>query len=283
MKVVGQKAAGKNIAAGDIGLKLGEIAETPDIVVIGVDGKGSVDEIVVLAVEGVIEPCLSFHDWAGEGKARQELVKAPSVFILDGGKKIGGGEAEMIVADSGVEAEHAAGAFAVFGGLARGLDLDAAKGVGAHADDQLSVGGLGHVEAVEQGHRLVSLGSGYVRLAILILHDPGDEVENVAIVVGAGIDDVDDVEAADSFLRGNLACIDGRRRFVNVDDLANFLLMREDDLDERTGRDLHDGLDHLIKAFFCDAQLVGSGGQGRKAAAAGEVGQAAECGERRRL
>ena len=165
VKVVGQKAAGENVAAGDVGLKLGEIAEAPDVIVVGIDGQCNVDEIVVLAVEGVVEPDLSLLDGAGESEARQELVEAPSMFVLQGGKKIGGGEAEMIVADAGVEAEQAAGAFAIFGGLARGLDLNVAESVGADADQELSVGGLSHVETVEQSDGLVGLGSGHVGLA----------------------------------------------------------------------------------------------------------------------
>ena len=91
---------------------------------------------------------------------------------------------------------------------------------------------MGDVEAVEQGYGLVGFGSGDVRLAGLILHHAGDEVEDVAIVVGSGIDDVDDVEAADGFLRGDLRGIDGGRRFVDVDDLANFLLVRDGDFDD---------------------------------------------------
>ena len=143
----------------------------------------------------------------------------------DGGNEIGGKEAEVIVADAGVEAEEASGSFAGFGGLAGRLDLDGAKRVGADADEEVSVGGLGDVEAVEQSDGLVGLGAGNVGLAVLVLHDAGNEVEGIAVIVGDGINDVDHVEAAEGFLRGDLRGIDGGRRFVDIDDFADFLLV----------------------------------------------------------
>ena len=135
MKVVGEKAAGKNVASGDIGLKLGEIAEAPDVIVVRVYRKRGVNEVIVFAVERVIEPDLSLFDRAGESKARKELVKTPSVLVLQGRDEIGGGEAEVVVADSGVEAEKAAGSFPGFGGFARGFGhLDGAESIGADPD-----------------------------------------------------------------------------------------------------------------------------------------------------
>ena len=178
----------------------------------------------------------------------------------------------MVVADAGVEAEQAARALAVFSGLARGLDLNVAERVGADADQQLSVGRLRDIETVEQGESLVSLSSGDVRLSVLILHDAGNEVEDVAIVVGAGIDDVDDVEAADGFLRGDLCGIDGGRRFVDVDDFANFLLVRDGNFDGGGWRNLDAGFEQSVEALFFHAQLILAGGERRELAATGEVG-----------
>src|SRR5438477_4470831 len=136
VKVVRQKTGGENIAAGDIGLNFGEISKAPDVVVIGVDGKRGVDEVVVFAVEGVVEPCFPFFDGAGEGEAWQELVESPSVLVLHGGDEVGVKKAEVIVAYAGVEAEQAAGTFAGFGRLARGLNLNRAECVGANADQE---------------------------------------------------------------------------------------------------------------------------------------------------
>ena len=256
MQVIDEETGGEDVAAGDIGLNLGEIAEAQDVIVVGVDGKCGVDEVVVLAVEGVVEPHFSFLDWAREGEAGEKLVEAPSVLVLNGGNEVGGEETEVIVADAGVQAEQAAGSFAGFGGLARGLDLDGAERVGADADQKLSVGGLRDVEAIEQSDGLVGLRSGDVRLAVLVLHDSGNEIEDVAIVVGAGIDDVDDVEAADGFLRRRLARdrwregIRGRRRFRGLPAGARWRL-RWSSLG-----DLDAGLDERVEAFFFDAELV---------------------------
>ena len=200
-------------------MNFGEVADAEGVVIVGADGEFGVDGVVVFAVEGVVEPHLSLLDRAGESEARQELVETQSMLVLHRGDEIGGKEAEVIVANAGVEAEQAAGSLAIFGGLARGLDLNGAERISADADQELSVSGLGDVEAVEQGDGLVGLSAGDVRLAGLILHDAGNEIEGVAVVVVGGKDDVDDVEAADGFLRGDLSGIDGGRRFVDVDDL----------------------------------------------------------------
>ena len=90
-------------------------------------------------------------------------------------------------------------------------------------DQELSVGGLSDVEAIELSLGLVGLRSADVRLAKLVLDDAGNKVEHVAVVVCAGVDDIDDVESADGFLRGNLRGIDGQRGFVYVDSFMHFL------------------------------------------------------------
>jgi len=142
----------------------------------------------------------------------------------------------------------------------------------------LSVGGLGDVEAIEQGEGLVGLGSGNVGLAGLILHDSRNEVEDVAIIFSSGIDDVDHIEAADGFLGGDLGGIDSGRRFVDVDDLANFPLVRDGDFNVGTWRDADAGLSQCVETLFLHAQLILAGGKGSKLAASGEVGFAANRG-----
>ena len=92
----------------------------------------------------------------------------------------------------------------------------------------------------------------------LKLHDAGDEVEDVAVVVGGRIHDVDNVEAADGFLRGHLRGINDGRGFVNLDGLTNFLLVRDGDFNSGVGINL-DGLGELVEAFFFDAQEISSG------------------------
>jgi len=82
VQVVHQKTGSEDVAAGEIGLNFGEVAETQDVVVVGVDGQFGIDVVVVFAVEGVVEPHLSFLDGAGEGEAREELVEAPSALVL---------------------------------------------------------------------------------------------------------------------------------------------------------------------------------------------------------
>ncbi len=148
MQMVQEKAGGENVAAGEVGLEFGEIADADRVIVVSADGECGVNGVVVIAFEGVIEPDSSLFDGTGESETGKELVEAPSVLVLDGRNKVGGKEAEVIVADTGVEFEDAAGSFAVFGGFAGRLDLYGAKGIGADADDELSVGRLSDVEAI---------------------------------------------------------------------------------------------------------------------------------------
>ncbi len=165
VQMIHQETGGEDVAAGEVGLNFGEVADAEGVVIVGADGEFGVDGVVVFAVEGVVEPHLSLFDRAGESEARQELVETQSMLVLHRGDEVGGKEAEVIVADAGVEAEHAAGSLAPFGGLARGLDLYGAERIGADADQELSVGGLGDVETVEQGDGLVGLSAGDVGLA----------------------------------------------------------------------------------------------------------------------
>lgn len=278
VEFVDQETAGENIAAGEIGLELGEIADAEDMVVVGTDREFGVDVVFVLDVEGVVKPDLSFHDGAGEGEAWKDLVEAPSVLVLHGRDEVGGPDAEVIVANAGVEGKHAGRSFTGFGGLAGRFDADGAEGVGADADLKLSVGGLGDVEAVEQGEGLIGFAASEVRLASLVENDAGDEVEGVAIVVGAGIDHVDDIEAAESLLRGDLGRINGGRGFVDIDGLADFLLAGEGDFDGGSAGDLNVGLIDGVEAFFLDMNLVLAEGEGGKLAASIEIGEAAETG-----
>ena len=57
----------------------------------------------------------------------------------------------MIVADAGVEVQHPARAFTVLGGVTTGLHVHRTNRISAHPHEQLSIGGLGDVEAVKQG------------------------------------------------------------------------------------------------------------------------------------
>ncbi len=138
---------------------------------------------------------------------------------------------EVIVADSGIQHQQTARTFAEFSGLSCRFDLDGAKSVGADTGQQLAVGGLRNVEAIEQGHGLIGFRAGDVRLSVQILHDAGDEVEHIAIVVRGRKRNVEYIESAEGLLRGDLGGIDGWRRLDHIDYLANLLLAGESDID----------------------------------------------------
>ena len=93
---------------------------------------------------------------------------------------------EVIVANSGIQMEQPARTFAEFSGLACRFNLYGAKSIGADASQQLAVGGLGNVETIEKSHRLIRFCASDMRLSIHILHDTGNEVEDVAMSCVAG-------------------------------------------------------------------------------------------------
>ena len=131
--------------------------------------------------------------------------------------------------------EQAARSFAGFGRFARRLNLNRAEGVGADADQELSVRRLGHIEAVEQRDGLVGLRSGDVGLSALIAHHAGNEVDGVAIVVRrVGYTRSTTSSPLSVSLRRDSRRIDRRRRFVDVDYFLVFLQTRDADFDRRT-------------------------------------------------
>jgi hypothetical protein len=127
-------------------------------------GKLRNNEIVVFTFERVEKPGFLFLDRAREGKAWGPLVQSQAVLVLHRGEEIGGDDTVVIVADSGIQAQHAARAFAILGRLTAGFDLNRTKCIGRDPHQQEPVSRLGHVKAVEQSQGLVGIGAGYVRL-----------------------------------------------------------------------------------------------------------------------
>ena len=99
--------------------------------------------------------------------------------------------------------------------------------------------------------------------------------ESVAVIVGGGENDVDDVKPGERLARGNLRGIDGGSGFADVDDFTNFLLVVEGDLDGRAGIDLDGRLVQGVEAFLLDVDVVLAGGKCWELAASGEGGLAA--------
>lgn len=272
VEMIYQNAGSNDVAAGDIRLKFDQVADPEEVSIVGVGGKFGVDRVVVLAVESVVEPELSLLNRAGKREPRQELIELPSSFVLKRGNEIGRDEAKVVIASSGIQKEQASRAFAEFCGLARGFHLDRTKSVRADAGQQLAVGGLCDVETIEHGDGLIGFRTGDVRLSAQVLHHAGDEVEDVAIVAGSGIRNVDDIEAAERLLGSDLGGVDGGRRFLYVDYFADFLLAGESYVDSGGLSSLwwsyfDLGMNQNVEAFFFDAKLVRSGSDPGKTAA----------------
>ena len=117
------------------------------------------------AVNAFEEPDSSFLNWAGESNPRDDVVERNASLQLSGRKKVGCGEEEVVVTDASGDAEHTAGAFAVFGGNATVLHLDGANGIGADAQLKIAIGRLSDVEAVEESKGLISGGARDMGLA----------------------------------------------------------------------------------------------------------------------
>jgi len=57
----------------------------------------------------------------------------------------------MIIANPGVKVQHAAGTFAIFGGIATGLHADSAQRIRTDSHEQLAIRRLRDVKTIEQG------------------------------------------------------------------------------------------------------------------------------------
>ena len=223
MLIVGEvhvEAAGQDIARSQVGLNLEEIAEAPENVAVRAGRQLGNDDVVVFAIEGVVEPGPPLADGAGQDEARRELIESDSTLVLQRWEEVGGDKAEVVVASRGIELDDAAGAFSVFGRDATGLDIYGTKRIGRDAQEQLSVGGLGDVEAVKQDLGLIGFSAGDVRLDVHVIDDLRNVFQRFAVVPGRRVRKIDDIDAADLFLRADLFRIDGRRRFRHIDRFA---------------------------------------------------------------
>ena len=165
----------------------------------------------------------------------------------------------MIVAYTGVEAKKARGSFTSLGGLRR-FDLDGAESVGAYTDQELPVGGLGDIEAVEHGFSLITLCAGDVGLAVLISNDAGDKADGIAVIMSCGIEHVHEIESGESFLGRNLIGIDGLRGFVHIDGFAYFAHVRDGNFHGVAWGNLNVRLLERVETFFFDTEKVDAAG-----------------------
>src|SRR5208282_2015407 len=222
-----------DVAWGEVGLHLGEVADAPEAVTVSAVRQFGDDDVVILAVGGVEEPHLAFANWPGKRETRVHLVEGESFLVLHRRNKVCSRIAKMVVADTSVEAEDAARAFAVLGGVAGRFDVQRTKRVGTHPHEELPGGRLSDVEAVQQGEGLVRLRPGDVRLPENIVDNPGNKVQRVAVVTGIRVGKVDNVNAGELLLVRDLGGIDGGRGLDHIDYLAHLLLVGESDINVR--------------------------------------------------
>jgi hypothetical protein len=233
MLAIEEIAGGQNMAGREIHLNFGDVTNAPEIVGVLAGGKLRDDVVVVFTIYSLEEPDSSFLNRAGEGEAWNYIVERNAAFQLSGGKKIGGSEQEVVIANASGDTKHTAGAFAVFGGDAAVLHLDRTDGVGTDTQLQSTVGGLSDVEAVEQSESLRSGSAGDVGLAAVVLNDAGDEVKYIAIVMRGRVGNIKDVETGDLLGGGRLKRIDPWGRFDYVHDFVDFLNVNQLDVDRR--------------------------------------------------
>src|SRR5215469_5487939 len=99
--LIDEKTGADNVTGADVRLNFGNIAETPNLVGIFAGGESENDHVVIFAVDAVEEPNFAFLDGARKGEARIHFVERPAVLVLHRRDEIGGGEAEMVISNSG--------------------------------------------------------------------------------------------------------------------------------------------------------------------------------------
>src|SRR5579872_4843145 len=191
LEAIEQEAAGQDVGAGNVGLQLEQVAEAPERRLVGIGGQVANKVVVVFEVLGVIEPDFALLERAGNREAGCPLIQVDAANELEGGQEVGAGVAQVLIADAGGEVEHAGGGAPELCGVAAALHVNGADGVGGNAQLQRAINRVGNVEAVHGVERLVSVAAHHVRLARTVLYDAGDIGQDVAVIAGNGIGDVD--------------------------------------------------------------------------------------------
>src|SRR5438876_3905766 len=83
VKTIDQQASGHDVARGQVGLKLCEIAQPPYGVRIFSRQQLGNDDVVVFAIEPVKEPYSSFFDRTRNGETRINFVERPAFLVLE--------------------------------------------------------------------------------------------------------------------------------------------------------------------------------------------------------
>ncbi len=67
VQMVHQEAARDDVAAGDVGLEFGQVADAQKMVIVGIGGEFGVNNIVVFALHSIVEPNFPFFQRTGKG------------------------------------------------------------------------------------------------------------------------------------------------------------------------------------------------------------------------
>ena len=177
----------------------------------------------------------------------------------------------MIVSHACGQADEAAGALAVFGGVAAALNVNGAKSIDAHPHLEGAGPGVGDVEPVQAIDNLSRAGAVHVELAGRVLQDSRKQRQGVADVPRHRVRKVDDFGAGQFFTGGCLRGVDGRGRVNHVDGLAELLLMVQSDFRALGFSGVDALLNDFIEAYFGHAELITAGSEAGKLAAAREV------------
>ena len=121
-------------------------------------------------------------------------------------------------------------------------------------------------------------------LPSIITHHARNEIEDVAIVVGRRVRNVDDIQIRQLFAGCGLRGIDAGRRFHHIHDLMNFLDVKQFYIQGRHLAYFNTLSGHGIKTLLLHAQLVAARSKPAEETAACEISHAPDPrGHRRRL
>src|SRR5579864_6386707 len=99
-----------------------------------------------------------------------------------------------------------------------------------------------------------------MRLAIHVINYTRNEVEDVAIVAGHRVGNVDDVHASKLLLRRGLGRVDAGLRLHHIHHFANLTLVRKLHL-QAGSLAYRDSVLQRIEALFFNMELIATGGE----------------------
>src|SRR6202161_1018690 len=165
MVIVKEEPGGKDVLGSKVYLGFRQVAAAQQMVGVGVGWELLDVDIVVFRFQSIEEPRAVANDRSGNRNAGNKFVKAQSIVLAERGKEISGIQAQVVIADAGVEGLDASCGFAEFDRVTGCFGVDGTTCISADAQSELTTDWRTNIESIQQVEGRVGLRSGNMNLA----------------------------------------------------------------------------------------------------------------------